>query len=595
MADKPSAEDGEMGAANPTDQDILALLESDKVLGLVPEGERAALVPHFLLKRYEHGESIVLEGEAGDEFYLIRSGQAVVVSRDLIGQERVLATYGSGDHFGEMALTTGAPRSATVRAAELIEVYTLARQDFARLEESCPVFAAQIRQQVDLLALDSFLKKSSPFAHLPAQTIRMLAGQLQAEHVLAGAVVFREGDEGDRFYLIRSGSVEVTRGGRRLQVMEAGDCFGEVALLTAEKRTATVRALTDTELMALSKAEFNSIVQEHEALRWQFREFLKIRVGDAIARSVEAADPLTTLMPDLPAHRRKRYWQLLLGGIALFAVVSALAARTEATPLVYAALIVGSFLAPVVYVTYLHESHLLPDSVVNLGITFVLAAAVGIPLALNVEQWLGARSGNLGSAFLVAVIEESAKLLGVVWLLWRSRSRFQMDGMVYGAAAGMGFAAFENVLFGLARVDFVSELLSTLWLRTLLSPFGHGTWTAIICGAIWRQKAAARFNLRVVAAFAASVGLHTLWDWQPVQGILLAAWFLVVGGVGLVVLREMLDAANREEVQAVIALNPESAQNAGGVALRATCRVCGQVSPPGTHYCVRCGAALATA
>lgn len=48
---------------------------------------------------------------------------------------------------------------------------------------------------------------------------------------------------------------------------------------------------------------------------------------------------------------------------------------------------------------------------------------------------------------MVGPIEEAAKILGVAWLLRRSTSRFQMDGVIYGAAAGMGFAAFESVIY----------------------------------------------------------------------------------------------------------------------------------------------------
>jgi hypothetical protein len=71
----------------------------------------------------------------------------------------------------------------------------------------------------------------------------------------------------------------------------------------------------------------------------------------------------------------------------------------------------------------------------------------------------------------------------------------------------------------------------------------------------------------------------------------LLVWFVVIGGVGLVVLREMLDAATREAAQAVVALNPEVLGGRSG-AVEAACHVCGQVAPPGTHYCARCGAVL---
>jgi RsiW-degrading membrane proteinase PrsW (M82 family) len=277
--------------------------------------------------------------------------------------------------------------------------------------------------------------------------------------------------------------------------------------------------------------------------------------------------------------------------LALFVGFSLLAARAGSGLPVYAAIITGAFVGPVVYVVYLAESHLLPERKRDVVIAFLLAAGLGIPLAIYMEILVGARPGALERSVLVALIEETAKLVGVAWIMRRATARFQMDGLVYGAAAGMGFAAFETVMYGFYRINSVDTVLATLWVRSLLSPFGHGTWTAIICGAIWRHKAAARRDVRVLLAFGIAVLLHTLWDWLPVQGILLLVWFVVIGGVGLVVLREMLDAATREAAQAVVALNPEVLGGRSG-AVEAACHVCGQVAPPGTHYCARCGAVL---
>jgi RsiW-degrading membrane proteinase PrsW (M82 family) len=64
----------------------------------------------------------------------------------------------------------------------------------------------------------------------------------------------------------------------------------------------------------------------------------------------------------------------------------------------------------------------------------------------------------------------------------------RLDGVIFGAAAGMGFAAIEIGLYALARVETVGVLLGVLWFRALLSPFTHATWTAIVCATIWRAR-----------------------------------------------------------------------------------------------------------
>jgi CRP-like cAMP-binding protein len=357
----------------------------------VPQRELEAIAARLTLRRFDQGALIVTEGDEGDACYLMRKGKAVVVSADVVGHEVRLATLGPGTVFGEMALVMAGRRSATVRALQPVEAYMLRRADFNSLESSCPAFADHVRHHIDVLSLDSFLRKASPFAHLTKDTMRRLAGQLQVRRVAKGETIIHEGETGDFFYLVREGRVEVLKGGRRVQVLASGDIFGEVALLAAVRRTATVRALTETELLTLTRSDFEALVRADRTLLAQFREFVRIRVGAAVARTIAAVDPLATLMPvnvrlhddaepDVAAvdplanvspetgPRRDRYWWLLLGGVGLFGVLSLLAVRTQERAFEYGALIAGSFVGPVVYVTYLAELHLLPERSLRLGV-----------------------------------------------------------------------------------------------------------------------------------------------------------------------------------------------------------------------------------
>jgi MFS family permease len=100
------------------------------------------------------------------------------------------------------------------------------------------------------------LLESHPiFAPLPEPTLEHLAARLEPRLVAAGDVVFREGDYGDRFFLIEKGEVEVDLG-QTVAVLGPGDGFGEIALLNDVPRTATVTARTDATLLALEREEF---------------------------------------------------------------------------------------------------------------------------------------------------------------------------------------------------------------------------------------------------------------------------------------------------------------------------------------------------
>ena len=576
--------------------DAAVLLREPLFENLPPE-ELNAIVAGLELRSFGAGDVVVTEGDAADGCFIVSSGHVGVTSIDAIGQRKVLATFGPGACLGEVALLTKRPRTATIEALEPTDLLMLSAEVFADIAPRCPTFVAALEHRIDLLDVRSFLTMSSPFAHLSPDVLWQLAGAFEAEYQPAGTVLMREGDVGDRFYLIRSGSVGVSQGNHRIQTLGPGDCLGEVALLTDSRRTATATALTPVQLLSLAKPDFDRIVNESAPLQAQFGEFIRIRAGESLARQVAQAP--VTAAPKLSWNRHQRWWWILLVGILLFTGLT-IAASTDATPLVIQGLlIVGSLVVPVSFVVYLAEANLLPERPLNLAVTFILGAAIGFPVAYVLESALGTQTGSLGSSFLIAFIEESAKLIAVIWLLRRTSSRFQMDGIVFGAAAGMGFAALETMVYGLRTSDFLDTLLATIWLRALLAPFGHGTWTALAAGGIWRGKARGLrlLDAPVFGGFVAAVGLHTLWDWQPLPDVPAFVWFIAIGGLGLVLLGLMVHRAGREQLGAVVALNPEVVQDAGLVQQaelgpQVRCHACGQGSPPGTHYCVRCGVAL---
>jgi len=98
------------------------------------------------------------------------------------------------------------------------------------------------------------------FAPLPLAVTDLLAAEVEPRRFPAGAVVAREGDVGDHFYLITDGSATVSVRGAPRPSLQRGDCFGEIALLHDVPRTATVTAEQPLRTLTLGRDEFLTAV-----------------------------------------------------------------------------------------------------------------------------------------------------------------------------------------------------------------------------------------------------------------------------------------------------------------------------------------------
>jgi MFS family permease len=105
-----------------------------------------------------------------------------------------------------------------------------------------------------------FLRANPIFAPLPASTLEQLAHALEEVPASVGEEIVRQGEPGDRFYLIKQGGFDVYIDGEPVQSLETGDSFGEIALLRNVPRTATVRARTEAVLYALDRRHFLAAV-----------------------------------------------------------------------------------------------------------------------------------------------------------------------------------------------------------------------------------------------------------------------------------------------------------------------------------------------
>lgn len=106
------------------------------------------------------------------------------------------------------------------------------------------------------------LSRIGLFAELPGETLTKLAELMQRTEVAAGTPIVREGEDGERFYVLLSGIAAVSQsalGGRR--VLRAGEYFGEVALAMQVPRTATVTAMTPCVVASCDRETFDELLR----------------------------------------------------------------------------------------------------------------------------------------------------------------------------------------------------------------------------------------------------------------------------------------------------------------------------------------------
>jgi MFS family permease len=135
----------------------------------------------------------------------------------------------------------------------------------------------------------ALLRSMSPFSPLPAPALEGVARALERVDLPAGTVVIRMGDEGDRFYAIAEGEVEVSRDGRAIACLSRGEGFGEIALLDDVPRTATVTALTDVLLYALEKDPFLTAVTGHAPAAQAARALVAERRAESARHAADQA------------------------------------------------------------------------------------------------------------------------------------------------------------------------------------------------------------------------------------------------------------------------------------------------------------------
>ncbi len=217
------------------------------------------------IHRPEEGEVVFNKNDYTNSFYSIVEGGVVVEANTSTGAE-IKFELGKGDFFGELGLISGRRRTATIRAQKRTLLLETPRRTMLKLIAS----VESVKRTLDKVMMRRAIRQ-----YLSA-TIR----ESEVDYLIEGATIkkfatnealFMEGAVADGLYLIRRGSVTVSRqiAGKEivLSYVAAGNYVGEMALLSDAPRSATVRAAVPTECIMLEAKRFTEVMSSHSTVR----------------------------------------------------------------------------------------------------------------------------------------------------------------------------------------------------------------------------------------------------------------------------------------------------------------------------------------
>jgi RsiW-degrading membrane proteinase PrsW (M82 family) len=209
-------------------------------------------------------------------------------------------------------------------------------------------------------------------------------------------------------------------------------------------------------------------------------------------------------------------------GLVLWVASAAALALTEDGTLLPSVVLLGSFLVPVTSIVWVADHDPCSAlSVRRLLEAFFIAGVLGLLAAALLETWL--LPDRLLPNVWIGLIEEAVKAIGVL-VLARGLPRYTLrDGILLGAAVGLGFGAFEaagyTLTYGFTGHGFsLRDLISEEILRAVVAPFCHGVWTGLFGAALF--SAHGRITPSLLLTYLGVAGLHALWDGASTAGII---------------------------------------------------------------------------
>ena len=225
------------------------------------------LVNQLDYRVYEPGQVILREGDPGRSFYVISQGRVRVYKELPDGQVLTLAHLEDGAFFGEMAMLSGAPRTATIAAEVETHVLEVSDKVLRSLVQKHPQVTVTLKNFYRQRLLNNVMTISPLFKGFDAAERKQLMERFKMRQAATGEVLVVQGTKSDGLYVVLHGAVMVTAKAPNGEVdiarLKEGDIFGEMSLLTHKPSIATVTAAVPSLVLKLPREQFNEMILTH--------------------------------------------------------------------------------------------------------------------------------------------------------------------------------------------------------------------------------------------------------------------------------------------------------------------------------------------
>ncbi|KAL0592044.1 hypothetical protein ABG067_000697 [Albugo candida] len=239
--------------SNKEREQIRKIVSGNILFQSLDENQLGIVLDAMFPKIFEPEDIIIKQGDDGDNFYILESGVCEVYK-----DGELVQTCTEAMSFGELALMYNAPRAATVQAREKSKAWALDRHTFKYIIMETTLRTRQAHR--------GFIERVPILESLSDTERTTIVDALRVEHFQDGQVIIQQGDDGNHFYIIEEGEAMCSKRvssdalSQDMGTLQSGSYFGEIALLTARPRQATVTAKGPVKCLVLDRKTFKRVM-----------------------------------------------------------------------------------------------------------------------------------------------------------------------------------------------------------------------------------------------------------------------------------------------------------------------------------------------